>query len=120
MFSFLFGWIWRDKDRIKELETLVSTQEVQISARDELIKERDKKIEDLRKSLASINEDILATPSDCKPGVWCRGCAFAKSYIIGRIGPFGYGHGDAVVTCTKNGSCQHYLPRNGEDSTDVT
>lgn len=76
------------------------------------IKYRDKEISDLHERLSEVKlelEKLAAvdhkTPPDCKPGVWCAGCAFVKTYDI-RIS---YGHGTVTKTyCGKNEACKHF------------
>lgn len=55
------------------------------------------------------NLDILkrldSTPSDCKPGSYCKVCAFGDPY-------FGRGMlSDVVYLCKKGKSCTNFIPK---------
>ena len=78
----------REKDRkIDRLETLLATREAQFD---------------------SMQKAMDSTPSDCKPGQYCRACEFAKLYTMYDRGLHNL---RSVYLCNKAGACENFIQK---------
>lgn len=70
---------------------------------DEVLAEKDRVIMEL----VNLSK---GTPDDCKRGVWCEGCAFAKRRSV-RVEEFPYYSKYTSYYCGKAEACKHLLPK---------
>ena len=85
---------------------------------EQLLWERDREISRLKKEYEILKDKFIAacdyldhTPSDCKRGVWCETCQYARSFHICNHYNRDYG---TVWVCTKEvDTCSNYIKRRG-------
>lgn len=87
--------------RIEQLEAQLLVKDRKINRLETLLATREAQFDSMQKAMDS-------TPSDCKPGAYCRACQFAKVYTM-------YDRGlrnlRSVYLCNKAGSCQHFIQK---------
>lgn len=64
-------------------------------------------LDDRETKLVEIKGRINGIPEECKPGAYCRGCAFAKEYVM--YSEHGFGRLISMYLCNKNGGCASFV-----------
>lgn len=73
-------------------------------------KQLGREIRILKAKLDKIQQDLDATPEDCKMGIYCKACKFAKYYhIIDRNGL--YPVFTTINVCGKAEVCKNFVER---------
>ena len=90
----------------KELEAIVAEKDREIGRLRCRLDYYEAKFEEIQKA-------VDATPDDCKPGEYCKACAFSKVYVIRDF----YGGNCLVPTylCNKAGSCEKFVQKKTEE-----
>ena len=85
---------------------------------EEELRDKDRQIRDLRDQVAlyqnkveCIEKTLKNTPEDCKPGEYCKACAFSKVYMVKD--PYTGWH--EMYLCNKNGACKNFVQRSEDE-----
>lgn len=93
------------RQRIEQLEAQIREKDRKITRLEDLLANHEMRFVNMQKTMDS-------TPSDCKPGEYCRACHFGKAYSMYDRQ---FCNTRTLYLCNKAGACENFVQKEVED-----